>query len=59
MQRLLGLVMAPVCWLIGIPGTQAATAGALMGIKTILNELIAYLDTVEAAAATRSIRARG
>ena len=44
LQRILGLVMAPVCWLIGIPWAQAPAAGSLMGIKTILNELIAYLD---------------
>jgi CNT family concentrative nucleoside transporter len=44
LQRLLGLAMAPVCWLIGIPWSQAPTAGALMGIKTVLNELIAYLE---------------
>jgi CNT family concentrative nucleoside transporter len=44
LQRLLGLVMAPVCWLIGIPWAQAEAAGSLMGIKTILNELIAYLE---------------
>jgi CNT family concentrative nucleoside transporter len=44
LQRILGLVMAPVCWLIGIPWAQAPTAGALMGIKTVLNELIAYLE---------------
>jgi CNT family concentrative nucleoside transporter len=44
LQRVLGLVMAPVCWLIGIPWAQAPTAGALMGIKTVLNELIAYLQ---------------
>jgi CNT family concentrative nucleoside transporter len=44
LQRILGLVMAPVCWLIGIPWAQAPTAGTLMGVKTILNELIAYLD---------------
>ena len=44
LQRVLGLVMAPVCWLIGIPWAQAPTAGALMGIKTVLNELIAYLE---------------
>src|SRR5207249_11707938 len=37
-------LMAPVCWLIGIPWSQAPTAGALMGIKTVLNELIAYLE---------------
>jgi CNT family concentrative nucleoside transporter len=44
LQRLLGFVMAPVCWLIGIPWAQAPTAGSLMGIKTVLNELIAYLE---------------
>lgn len=44
LQRVLGLIMAPVCWLIGIPWEQAQTAGALMGIKTVLNELIAYLQ---------------
>jgi concentrative nucleoside transporter, CNT family len=44
LQRLLGLAMAPVCWLMGIPWQQAITAGSLMGIKTILNELIAYVE---------------
>jgi CNT family concentrative nucleoside transporter len=44
LQRILGLVMAPVCWLIGIPWAQAPTAGTLMGIKTVLNELIAYVE---------------
>jgi len=44
LQRLLGYVMAPVMWLTGIPWGEAATAGSLMGTKTILNEFIAYLD---------------
>jgi concentrative nucleoside transporter, CNT family len=44
MQRALGWIMAPVCWLMGIPWSQAVTAGGLMGIKTVLNELIAYLQ---------------
>jgi len=44
LQRMLGWVMAPVCWLMGIPWSQAVTAGSLMGIKTVLNELIAYLQ---------------
>jgi CNT family concentrative nucleoside transporter len=41
---MLGWVMAPVMWLTGIPWPQAQTAGSLMGIKTVLNELIAYLE---------------
>jgi concentrative nucleoside transporter, CNT family len=44
LQRALGWIMAPVCWLMGIPWSQAVTAGGLMGIKTILNELVAYLQ---------------
>jgi CNT family concentrative nucleoside transporter len=44
LQRLLGYVMAPVCWLMGVPWAQATTAGALMGIKTVLNEFIAYIE---------------
>jgi CNT family concentrative nucleoside transporter len=44
LQRLLGYVMAPVCWLMGVPWKEAATAGGLMGIKTILNEFIAYVE---------------
>jgi concentrative nucleoside transporter, CNT family len=44
MQRVLGWIMAPVCWLIGIPWSQAVTAGSLMGIKTVLNEFVAYLQ---------------
>jgi len=44
LQRLLGLVMAPVVWLMGVPWKEAPLAGALMGTKTILNEFIAYLD---------------
>ena len=44
LQRLLGYLMAPVCWLMGLPWPQAVTAGSLMGIKTVLNELIAYVE---------------
>ena len=44
LQRVLGTAMAPVCWLMGIPWEKAVVAGSLMGTKTILNELIAYLD---------------
>ncbi|HEY5020577.1 MAG TPA: nucleoside transporter C-terminal domain-containing protein [Steroidobacteraceae bacterium] len=44
LQRMLGYIMAPVCWLMGLPWPQAITAGSLMGTKTVLNELIAYVD---------------
>jgi len=44
LQRVLGWVMAPIVWLAGIPWSEALTAGALMGTKTILNEFLAYLE---------------
>jgi CNT family concentrative nucleoside transporter len=44
LQRILGVLMAPVVWLMGIPWSESHLAGQLMGTKTILNELIAYLD---------------
>jgi concentrative nucleoside transporter, CNT family len=44
LQRGLGLLMAPICWLMGLPWQQATTAGSLMGIKTVLNEFIAYVE---------------
>jgi CNT family concentrative nucleoside transporter len=44
LQRLLGWLLAPLTWMIGIPWDEAVVAGSLMGTKTILNELVAYLD---------------
>jgi CNT family concentrative nucleoside transporter len=44
LQRVLGYAMAPICWLMGLPWSEAVTGGSLMGIKTILNELIAYVE---------------
>jgi len=42
-ERMAGWVAAPVVWLIGIPWSEAQFAGQLMGIKTVLNEFIAYV----------------
>src|SRR3984893_14480093 len=58
LERMLGIAMAPVCWLMGIPWGEAATAGALMGIKTILNEFVAYLQLAALPADALSDRSR-
>jgi CNT family concentrative nucleoside transporter len=42
--RIAGWLFAPLVWLIGVPGAEADTAGALMGTKVVLNEFIAYLN---------------
>jgi CNT family concentrative nucleoside transporter len=56
LQRLFGLVMAPLVWVMGIPWSEATTAGALMGTKTVLNELLAYIDLARLPAGTLSPR---
>lgn len=43
-ERILGWLFAPFMWLIGVPWEEAADAGALMGVKTVLNEFVAYLN---------------
>jgi CNT family concentrative nucleoside transporter len=58
LQRMLGLVMAPVCWLMGVPWDQAFTAGSLMGIKTVLNEFVAYLELAKLPAGALDDRSR-
>lgn len=58
LQRMLGWLMAPFVWLTGIPWAEAATAGGLMGIKTILNELLAYVELAGLPADALSDRSR-
>src|SRR4029077_15783717 len=57
-QRILGVIMSPIVWLFGIPWAQAQTAGALMGTKTILNELLAFLDMARLPASALDSRSR-
>ncbi len=58
LQRLLGYGMAPVCWLMGLPWAESVTAGGLMGVKTILNEFIAYVELAQLPADALSPRSR-
>jgi concentrative nucleoside transporter, CNT family len=58
LQRILGYVMAPVAWLIGIPWSEAPAAGSLMGTKIVLNELIAYVDMAKLPPETLSPHSR-
>jgi CNT family concentrative nucleoside transporter len=58
LQRLLGWIMAPVAWLMGVPWSEAQSAGALLGTKTVLNELLAYLELAALPEGTLSPRSR-
>ncbi len=44
LKRLLGWVLAPFMWLLGVPWSEAQAAGGLMGTKAVLNEYVAYLE---------------
>lgn len=44
LERLLGWMFAPLMWLAGVPWNEAFEAGSLMGIKTAVNELVAYVE---------------
>ena len=57
-QRLVGYVFAPVMYLIGVPWTEAGTAGGLFGTKLVLNEFVAFIDLGQMDAATLGDRSR-
>jgi len=44
LQKALGFVLAPLAWLAGVPWAEAHLGGQLLATKTVLNELVAYLD---------------
>jgi len=58
LQRLFGIALAPLVWIMGIPWAEATAAGALMGTKTVLNELLAYVDLARLPESALSPRSR-
>lgn len=58
LERMLGLAMAPVAWLLGIPWAEAAAAGSLLGTKIVLNEFIAFIDMAKLPPETLSDHSR-
>jgi CNT family concentrative nucleoside transporter len=57
-ERVFGWLFFPLVWLYGIPASEAADAGALLGTKTILNEFIAYLKLAALPDDVLSMRSR-
>jgi len=56
LERTLGWLFAPMAWLYGVPWREAGVAGSLLGTKTILNELVAYLHYAALPAGTLDAR---
>jgi CNT family concentrative nucleoside transporter len=44
LEVLLGWLLAPLAWLMGVPWSDATAVGSLLGVKTVLNEFVAYLN---------------
>lgn len=44
LQLILGYMVAPVAFILGVPWSDASTVGQLIGLKIVLNEFVAYLD---------------
>jgi CNT family concentrative nucleoside transporter len=57
-QRLVGHIFAPIMFLIGVPWTEAGTAGGLFGTKLVLNEFVAFIDLGQMGANVLSDRSR-
>ena len=58
LQRMMGWLLAPLAWLAGIPWNEARTGGNLLATKTVLNELVAYVDLARLPADALSERSR-
>jgi CNT family concentrative nucleoside transporter len=58
LERLFGAAMAPLALAVGVPWDEALAAGRLFGIKTVLNELLAYLELAKLGDAELSARSR-
>ena len=50
LELILGYIFIPLAWFMGIPWNEAFMAGQLLGIKTALNEFVAYLYLSDAEA---------
>jgi CNT family concentrative nucleoside transporter len=44
LERILGVLFAPLVWLIGVPAKDAQIAGALLGVKLVLTEFTAFIQ---------------
>lgn len=47
LQGALGWLLMPLAWLAGVPWSEAHAGGMLLGTKTVLNELVAFIDLAQ------------
>jgi concentrative nucleoside transporter, CNT family len=44
LEAILGWLLAPLAWVMGVPWADAPAIGTLLGIKTVVNEFVGYLQ---------------
>src|SRR5687768_4602461 len=57
-QQIVGTIFQPIMFLIGVPWSEAGTAGGLFGTKVVLNEFVAFIDLGQIAPGALSDRTR-
>ncbi|MBN9565872.1 MAG: nucleoside:proton symporter [Alphaproteobacteria bacterium] len=43
LERIFGVILSPITWMMGVPWSEASVAAYLLGTKTVTNEVIAFL----------------
>lgn len=58
LQSIAGWLFRPLALAMGVPGAESATVAASLGVKTVVNEFVAYLQLAQSGGAGLSERSR-
>lgn len=58
LEGILGWVLSPLAWMLGVPWSDAAAVGQLIGIEVVLNEFVAFVQLEGALQAGASLDPR-
>jgi CNT family concentrative nucleoside transporter len=58
LQRIMGRLLWPLAWAMGVPAEEAAMVGASLGVKMVVNEFVSYLELAQSGGAGLSERSR-
>ncbi|MEC7751302.1 MAG: nucleoside transporter C-terminal domain-containing protein [Myxococcota bacterium] len=58
MERILGWLLAPLAWVMGCDWADASFVGSQLGVKTVVNEFVAYLNLAGNMASDQPISGR-
>jgi CNT family concentrative nucleoside transporter len=58
LQGIMGTLLRPLAWVMGVPWQDTAYVGSLIGLKTVLNEFVAYTQFAQDMAAGVAVQPR-